>query len=587
MEALDVRVATRGTDGSLRDPGKLAAAMGPGPWLVVAPHDDDLVLGLGLTVAAAAAQGIEVHVAVCTDGSMGYVELHEQATLAETRARELEASVRLLGLDPARVHQLGFRDGSLGSVQGCRAPGDTPALGQRLVQLLRAVRPSSVFVCTPRDLHPDHRVTASETEMACIWASSRIWLELGAPIPAPALFHYAVYCAFDRAPELEVTGSAALLDRKLAALAAFASQGFIEPMVARIRADGPFEYLARAAEAPYRPRAYRALFERPSLRPGVGEAFRADCELSLDVLRSFPDGGVPMLERVLAFPERPLLVIGEGSSQLFPGRFASWLALRGGLGSRILHAGGREAAAMRLDTVTPCFVSNSGATRELVELARVHGENAVAVLGTSAGPLASLVAQHTAVLPRAERVVAATASVFAQALYLAQAVLGAAGYRPPLARLERELGRVLALDVSGLGALSARVKRVFWADPGHGVAAELALKTMEVCSLPGIYAPGNLLLHGIEEVLGDDDLVVWIDPSAEDAALRDAIARSSGASMLVIGDDASHLPVTDVGPLTPLAQLVLGYRLVAALAIVQGRDPDRPRRARKVGNPAV
>jgi hypothetical protein len=32
---------------------------------------------------------------------------------------------------------------------------------------------------------------------------------------------------------------------------------------------------------------------------------------------------------------------------------------------------------------------------------------------------------------------------------------------------------------------------------------------------------------------------------------------------------------------------VLGYRLVATLAIVQGRDPDRPRRARKVGNPAV
>ncbi len=177
MEALEVRVATRETDGSLRDPGKLTAALGPGPWLVVSPHDDDLVLGLGLTIAAAAAQGIEVHVAVVTDGSMGYVELHEQATLAETRARELEASVRVLGVDPARVHQLGFHDGSLGAAQGCRPPGEPAALGQRLVQILRAVRPSSVFVCTPRDLHPDHRVTASETEMACTWASSRIWLE--------------------------------------------------------------------------------------------------------------------------------------------------------------------------------------------------------------------------------------------------------------------------------------------------------------------------------------------------------------------------------------------------------------------------
>jgi LmbE family N-acetylglucosaminyl deacetylase/fructoselysine-6-P-deglycase FrlB-like protein len=587
MDGLEVRVTTRGSDGSLNAPGRLAVALGPGPWLVVAPHDDDAVLGMGLTIAAAAAEGIAVHVAVVTDGSMGYVELHEQATLAETRARELEAALRVLGLDASRVHALGFRDGSLGAAQGCRPPGEPPALGQRLVALMRALRPSTVFVCTPRDIHPDHRVTASETEMACLWAASRIWLELGAPISAPAVFHYAVYCAFERAPELEIAGTPALLDRKLAALAAFASQGFIDPMVARIRADGPHEYLARAAEQPYRPRSYRALFERPSVRPGAGEAFRADCELTLEVLRSFPDGGVAALDRVLGFPERPLLVVGEGSSLLFPGRFASWLALRGGLGGRVMHAGGREAHAMRLDTLTPCFVSSSGATRELVELARAHGDSAVAVLGSGESPLAQLVPQHVVVLPRAERVAAATASVFAQALYLAQAVLGAAGYRPPLTRLEREVERVLQLDLSGLGQLAPHVRRVIWCDPGHGVAAELALKTMEVCGVPAIHAPGNLLLHGIEEVLGEEDLVVWIDPPAEDAALRDAIVRSTGAGVLVIGDDGSHLPVVDVGPLTPLAQLVLGYRVVAALAVALGRDPDRPRRARKVGNPAV
>lgn len=253
------RVSVRAPDGSIQQT-TLASAFGQGPWLVVAPHDDDLVLGLGITAAAARAEGIAVHVAVCTDGSLGYVELKEQPRLVETRARELERAVALLGVDAAHVHRLGFRDGSLVLEQGCREPGQTPALGQRLVMLMRSVRPTTLFVCTPRDVHPDHRVAATETEMAAVWASSRIWLEQGEPILAPTLFHYAVYADFERAPEVEVRGTEALLEQKLAALAAFESQGVIDAMVARIREDGPYEYVARAHNAPYRPRNYRALF---------------------------------------------------------------------------------------------------------------------------------------------------------------------------------------------------------------------------------------------------------------------------------------------------------------------------------------
>ena len=68
----------------------------------------------------------------------------------------------------------------------------------------------------------------------------------------------------------------------------------------------------------------------------------------------------------------------------------------------------------------------------------------------------------------------------------------------------------------------ASVQRIWWADGGDGVASELALKTMEVTGLPGHGNSGNLLIHGIEESLGNNDMVVWFNPprKTEDALLR-------------------------------------------------------------------
>jgi LmbE family N-acetylglucosaminyl deacetylase len=257
---ISLQVRTRREDGSIALDTSLARVLTPGPWLVVSPHDDDVILGMGMTVAAAIREGIEVHVAVATDGSLGYMQPHEQPSLVATRKRELAEAGVILGLPPAHVHSFDFPDGSLIAHQGCRPAGASPTLGQRLVALLRTVRPAAVFACTPRDIHPDHRVVASETDMACCWATSRIWLELGEPIADPARFEYAVYCPFSGAPDLEISAPVDCLEQKLRSLFAFRSQGVIDPMIARLRADGPFEYLRRHDQSPYRPGLYRGLF---------------------------------------------------------------------------------------------------------------------------------------------------------------------------------------------------------------------------------------------------------------------------------------------------------------------------------------
>ncbi len=582
-----LRLSLRRPDGTVAPPtSDLREVLGRGPWLVVVPHDDDLVLGLGLTVAGARAQGIDVHVAVATDGSLGYVAPSARAALVETRARELEAACRTLSIPEMHVHRLGLPDGSLVAHQGCRPEGEPATLSQRLVALMREVAPRQVFVCTKTDIHPDHRVAAAEVEIACFWASSRIWLDLGEPIVEPERFAYAVYCPFDGPPDIELAGDEALLTQKLNALACFESQGVIDPMVARLRADGPFEYLQRSRFEAYRPRTYRTLFE-PQHRDDVrGQGFDRDLRLCLDVLDAHPVPRSELLEQALADAARPLLIVAEGSSQLFPARFAQVLAARSGHFAQLWVSGGREAQALELSAYRVCLVSNSGATRELVELVDRCPPDRFALLGTGRGPLAVRVADHLVLLPEPERVVAATASVFAQALYLAVAVLRVSGASPSLTRLRRATEDALALEIdSVLSRCLPNVQRVFFTDPGHGVGAELALKTMEVAGVPGIYAPGNLLLHGVEEALTEHDLVVWIEPAPEDRALRKAIHESTGALGLVLGGPESRFALDDVGPLSPLVHLVAGLRVVRALALSQGRDPDRPRRARKVGNP--
>lgn len=255
-----LRVRQRDTVAGAQPATDLAEAFGQGPWLVVAPHDDDAVIGMGLTIHAASQRGVEVHIVVATDGALGYVEPWERGGLVETRRKELAASCALVGVAAARVHALGFPDGALSQHQGCRGPDEPATFAQRLVSLLREIRPSSVFVCTPGDVHPDHTIAATQTDIACVWAAGRIWLERGEPLPLPQRFHYACYAPFEGDPEIEVHGDELGLNAKLSAMQAFPSQGVVEPLIERLREEGPYEYFKRGRVLGYSPSMYRSLF---------------------------------------------------------------------------------------------------------------------------------------------------------------------------------------------------------------------------------------------------------------------------------------------------------------------------------------
>jgi fructoselysine-6-P-deglycase FrlB-like protein len=306
------------------------------------------------------------------------------------------------------------------------------------------------------------------------------------------------------------------------------------------------------------------------------DTFSADCRLTTEMLAAWP-AHAPDALRSLFRTNRPLLLVGEGSSQLMPGGFLRACARAWGWPSAIDAVGGREVAKLDLAGRSVICLSNSGRSREVVEAMTRLPADACAVVGIPGGPLTRLPHHH--LLPRAERAVPATASVFGTCLLLAQALGEVCSRSIPLDDLGAAVGRTLAQSPAVPDA--AAVRRVFWLGGHAGVGSELALKTMEATGLIGLDLPGSLGLHGIHEVLAPGDLVVGHDISASDAdTLRQRVETQGGARLLLPADPG-------LGCWSPLIQLVGGWRLLAVIAAAQSRDPATPRRATKVGNPVL
>lgn len=242
-------------------------------WLFLSAHDDDIVVGAGLTFQAAIAEGVEVHAVITTDGRMGYCRLPQRQIISTVRRQEAEVSFGLLQLPPERLHFLGFPDCNLNPYRGRRltTEGDpteiegASGLQNAFPYMLRKIRPTRIFVPTITDLHPDHRIVNEEMLISLFHAQGKIWPELGEPLEqVPAVYDYATYCDFPEPPQIRVDTPAALLETKLQAIRAYVSQEQIDMVVDVQRAVGPVEYIREIAFNFYSPQQYHHLFARES-----------------------------------------------------------------------------------------------------------------------------------------------------------------------------------------------------------------------------------------------------------------------------------------------------------------------------------
>ena len=219
-------------------------------FLFVSPHDDDIAIGGGLMVLAAIAEGIPVHIAIVTDGSAGYCSMEEKETIAEIRRAETYASFKMLGVPDDNIHWLGIPDGQTARYQGryaaeSGAPGEVcgfTGMQNALTKALRDVRPTRVFLPTSTDLHPDHKITHSETMISLFHSAGTIWPELGEPIAAvPEVYELAIYCDFPSAPEIQVQVAPDTFQKKLDSILDYQSQKQVASLVKNVSEAGPYE----------------------------------------------------------------------------------------------------------------------------------------------------------------------------------------------------------------------------------------------------------------------------------------------------------------------------------------------------------
>lgn len=131
--------------------------------LAVLAHPDDESFGVGGTLARYADEGVDVHVAIATDGVAGSVAAgyeHTLADLVKVRVQELEAAVGILG---AKLHMLCYRDsGYIGDPNNKHPDAfinvDEAEPTGRVVGLIREIRPQIVITHdkTGGYFHPDH-----------------------------------------------------------------------------------------------------------------------------------------------------------------------------------------------------------------------------------------------------------------------------------------------------------------------------------------------------------------------------------------------------------------------------------------------
>ncbi len=137
-----------------------------GRVVVVSPHPDDEVLGVGGTLAALAECGASFRLVAVTDGEAS----HPRRSAEMRRARPLEtaSALEVLGLRPLETVRLGLPDGGVTDVEVRSA-------------LHTLVGPGDLVLAPwSRDGHPDHDACGRAAEEAarqtgCGWYGYLVW----------------------------------------------------------------------------------------------------------------------------------------------------------------------------------------------------------------------------------------------------------------------------------------------------------------------------------------------------------------------------------------------------------------------------
>jgi len=292
---------------------------------------------------------------------------------------------------------------------------------------------------------------------------------------------------------------------------------------------------------------------------------------------------------------KKLFFSGEGSSRIFPAKNAMYSAKRAGLDLNLATDGGLQSCCYDLKDYVVFGASNSGQTKEIIRLfdrlKTVNHKNLFGLIANPKTKLESLTNQSFILSCGKEDAVAATKSVAEQALFyqfLLAAVQGIdLSKKLPALADAFEKALTMPIDKKIIDSI-AKAGTIYFAGKNDGVAEELTLKTNEITRKKSDYLEGTYAVHGIEEVMNADDVVILIDPfKSELEKIKQTLADGVGMKVFAICDEDTIFPtlkVPDIGELQNYVYLAAGWNILVEVGIALGINLDKPTRARKVGN---
>ncbi len=203
---------------NLKEEFVAAKAIGWARALVFGAHPDDEIIGCGGTLARLAAEGTYTVVVTFTDGGTGYSKLEEANEIVAMRRAESEASAQILGIK--ELINLEF------PTQGLINNRETY---QKVVQIIRSIRPDVIFCHSNEDKHRDHQTVSALVDEARWKATENAQPDLGEPWYTPHLYFYEIHELFTHPSILiDTTG---YHEKKIAALETQKSQLEVLPGV--------------------------------------------------------------------------------------------------------------------------------------------------------------------------------------------------------------------------------------------------------------------------------------------------------------------------------------------------------------------
>ena len=304
-------------------------------------------------------------------------------------------------------------------------------------------------------------------------------------------------------------------------------------------------------------------------------------------------------EKLRANPPRALVTLARGSSD-HAATYARYLIERhagvitGSLSPSIASLYG---TAPRFDDAVVLAISQSGKSPDLLaaaEQARANGAFVIAMVNEEDSPLASLADVTITLAAGPERSVAATKSFIATlsaTLALLQAWTQNPAIGAALDQLPEKLQQAWALDWTPALPLLVNANSMYVVARGHGfgVAQEAALKLKETCAISAEAFSAAEVRHGPMTLVRDGFPVLLLGQA--DESLNGVIelagkCASFGATVISAGvPDVPGiiLPTIAADPLIePILEIASFYRLVNALALGRGRNPDQPPHLAKV-----